>query len=126
MPKTILLVEDEVALRRLICLCIEKCGYKVLAAKDGAEAIEVFCQHQDQIALVVSDIMMPHVDGFELKQRVATLRPAVKFLFMSGHSEQTIEQRETLAQGCAFLEKPFLPDELTSKIRELLRIEVAA
>jgi DNA-binding response OmpR family regulator len=70
--------------------------------------------------------MMPHVDGLELRQRIATLRPNVRFLFISGYSDETIEQHQTLAQGCAFLEKPFLPDELASKVRELLKGEVAA
>jgi two-component system cell cycle sensor histidine kinase/response regulator CckA len=124
--ETILVVEDETALRRLLCVSLERRGYKVFAAKDGAEAIEVFLQHGDQIHLVVSDIMMPHVDGFELKQRIAALSPDVKFLFMSGYSQEIVEQRQTVLQGCAFLEKPFLPDELAGKVRDLLREEAAA
>ncbi len=124
--ETILVVEDEMALRRLLCVSLDRRGYEVLAAKDGAEAIEIFRQHGDQIHLVVTDIMMPHVDGLELRQRIATLRPNVRFLFISGYSDETIEQHQTLAQGCAFLEKPFLPDELASKVRELLKGEVAA
>jgi len=124
--ETILVVEDETALRRLLCLSLDRRGYEVLAARDGAEAIEIFRQHGDRIHLVVTDIMMPHVDGLELRQRIATLRRNVRFLFISGYSEETIEQDQMLAQGCAFLEKPFLPDELASKVRELLKGEVAA
>lgn len=97
----------------------------MLATKDGAKAIEIFRQYGKQIHLVVSDIMMPHLGGFELKQRIATLSPSVKFLFMSGYSEETLGQHQTLLQGYAFLEKPFLPDELTGKVREILR-EAAA
>jgi two-component system cell cycle sensor histidine kinase/response regulator CckA len=123
---TILVVEDETALRRLICISLDRRGHKVLAAKDGAEAIEIFRQQGGSIHLVVSDIMMPHVDGFELKQRIAALSPDVKFLFMSGYLEETVPQRQMLLQGCAFLEKPFLPDELANKVRELLRGEAAA
>jgi len=124
--ETILVVEDETALRRLLCMSLERRGYKVFAAKDGAEAIEIFRQHGDQIHAVVSDIMMPHVDGFDLKQRIAALRPDVKFLLMSGYSEDIVGQRQTLLQGCAFLEKPFLPDELVDKVRDLLKGEAAA
>ena len=123
--RAILVVEDETALRRLLCLSLERHGYKVFTAKDGAEAIELFRQHQNQIHLVVSDIMMPHVDGFELKERLAALHPDVKFLFMSGYSEEMLEQRRASLQGCAFLEKPFLPDELAEKVRDTLRREAA-
>ena len=107
-------------------MSLERRGYKVFAAKDAAEAIEIFRQHGDQIHAVVSDIMMPHVDGFDLKQRIAALRPDVKFLLMSGYSEDIVGQRQTLLQGCAFLEKPFLPDELVDKVRDLLKGEAAA
>jgi len=121
---TILVVEDETALRRLICLSLERRGYKVLAAKDGAEAIEICQRSPSQIHLVLSDIMMPHVNGLQLRERAATLCPDAKFLIMSGYSEEIVEN--LLAQGCAFLEKPFLPDELVSKVRELLKGEAAA
>ncbi len=124
--ETILVVEDETALRRLLCLSLERRGYKVFAAKDGAEAIEIFRQHADQIDAVVSDIMMPHVNGFELKQQIAALSPDMKFLFMSGYSEEIVEQHQASLQGCTFLEKPFLPDELADKVRDLLKGEAAA
>jgi signal transduction histidine kinase/ActR/RegA family two-component response regulator len=118
---TILVVEDETALRRLICLSLERRGYKVLAAKDGAEAIEICQRSPSQIHLVLSDVMMPHVNGLQLRERAATLCPDAKFLFMSGYSEEIVEN--LWAQGCAFLEKPFLPDELVGKVRELLKGE---
>ncbi len=121
---TILVVEDETALRRLICISLERRGYKVLAAKDGAEAIEICQQSPSQIQLVLSDIMMPHVNGLQLRERAATLCPDAKFLFMSGYSEEIVEN--LWAQGCAFLEKPFLPDELVGKVREVLKGGVAA
>jgi PAS domain S-box-containing protein len=118
---SILVVEDETALRRLICLSLETHGYKVLAAKDGAEAIEICQRSPSQIHLILSDIMMPHVNGLQLRERAATLCPDAKFLFMSGYSEEFVEN--VWAQGCAFLEKPFLPDELVGKVRELLKGE---
>lgn len=124
--ETILVVEDESTLRRLLCLSLERRGYKVFAARDGEEAMEIFRKQPGAINLIVSDVMMPHIDGIELKRKAAALRPDMKFLFMSGYSEEVIEQLQTLAQGCAFLEKPFLPQELTTKVQALLRGEVEA
>jgi len=123
---TVLIVEDEAALRRLLCLSLERRGYKVLTAVDGAEAIEIFGQRPGEIDLVVSDLVMPRVDGFELRRRIAAVSPAMRFVFMSGYSEEIVEQRQEALQGCAFLEKPFLPDDLANKVREVLRGEVAA
>ena len=113
-------------MRKLICISLERRGYKVLAARDGAEAIEICQRNPSQISLVLSDIMMPHVNGLQLRERVATLCPNAKFLFMSGYSEEIVDPENLLAQGCAFLEKPFLPDELVQKVRDLIRGEVAA
>jgi two-component system, cell cycle sensor histidine kinase and response regulator CckA len=121
--ETILVVEDETTLRRLLCLSLERRGYRVHAARDGAEAMEILRQQPGPIHLVVSDVMMPHIDGIELKRKVAALYPDVKFLFMSGYSEEAIEQLQTLAQDCAFLEKPFLPQDLVTKVQGLLRGE---
>src|SRR3984893_17740393 len=124
--ETILVVEDETALRRLIRLSLERRGYKVLAAKDGAEAIEICQQNPSRIDLVLSDIMMPHVNGLQLREKAATLCPDAKFLFMSGYSEEIIDPENLLAHGCAFLEKPFLINELARKVRELLMGGAAA
>ena len=96
------------------------CASKYLMSRSFAR------EHADQIDAVVSDIMMPHLDGFELKQRIAALSPDMKFLFMSGYSEEIVEQQQRSLHGCAFLEKPFLPDELADKIRDLLRGVAAA
>jgi CheY-like chemotaxis protein len=124
--ETILVVEDESTLRRLLCSSLERRGYQVHAARDGAEAMDIFRQQPGAIHLVVSDIMMPHMDGIELKRKAAVLRPEVKFLFMSGYSEEVIEQLQTLGQGCAYLEKPFLPRDLIIKVQGLLRGEASA
>ena len=88
--------------------------------------MEIFRKQPGAIHLVVSDVMMPHIDGIELKRKATALRSDVKFLFMSGYSEEVIEQLQTLAQGCAFLEKPFLPQELTTKVQGLLRGDAEA
>jgi hypothetical protein len=123
---TILVVEDETALRRLVCISLEKRKHNVLAAKDGAEALDIFRQHAAQIQLVITDLVMPRMDGLELRQRIAELRPDVKFLFMSGYAEQLAEQHPGSLEGCAFLEKPFLPEELAHKVSGLLAGDAAA
>ena len=125
-PATILVVEDETALRRLICFSLEKRKHKVLAAKDGAEGFEIFRQHAPQIQLIVTDLMMPRMDGLELKQQIAALRPDVKFLFMSGYAEHLVDQHRGSLEGCAFLPKPFLPEELANKVSGLLSGDAAA
>jgi len=125
-PATILVVEDETALRRLICFSLEKRKHKVLAAKDGAEAFEIFRQHAAEIQLIVTDLMMPRMDGLGLKQHIAALRPDVKFLFMSGYAEHLLEQHRGSLEGCAFLAKPFLPEELVNKVSGLLSGDAAA
>jgi two-component system, cell cycle sensor histidine kinase and response regulator CckA len=124
--ETILIVEDETTLRRLLCLSLERRGYSVHAARNGAEAMEIFRLHPSAIDLVVSDIMMPHMNGIELKRKAVALRPDLKFLFMSGYSEEVIQQLQTSGQGCAFLEKPFLPRDLVAKVQGLLRGEAQA
>lgn len=122
----ILVVEDEVALRRLICICLEKRKHTVLTAKDGAEAVEIFRQNPDQIRLVLTDLMMPRMDGLELRREIAALKPEQKFLFMSGYAESMLQQHRELLAGCAFLEKPFLPEELANMVSSLLAEEAAA
>jgi two-component system, cell cycle sensor histidine kinase and response regulator CckA len=121
-----LVVEDELVLRRLLCISLEKRDYKVVAAKDGEEAIEKFRQHANEIQVVVSDLMMPRMDGFELKEQISALKPEMKFLFMSGYAEQIAEHHQKSLEGCAFLEKPFLPEELANKVSGLLKGESAA
>jgi len=123
-PITILIVEDETSLRRLLCLCLEKRNHTVLAAKDGLEALEVFRERAADIDLVVTDLVMPRMDGLELRNRVLALRPDVKFLFMSGYAEHILEQHPS--EGCLFLEKPFLPEELAKKVASLMAGDVAA
>jgi PAS domain S-box-containing protein len=118
--ETVLVVEDEPALRRLISVSLEKRGYTVLAAEDGTEAIRILENNSGEIDLVVSDIMMPKLNGLELRKKAILLRPEMRFLFISGYAEDTIGRTEHLPQDAGYLEKPFLPIELTRKVRELL------
>jgi len=118
--ETVLVVEDQPALLRLISVCLEKRGYTVLAAEDGTEAIQILENNPGAIDLVVSDIMMPKLNGLELREKAKLLRREMRFLFISGYAEDTIGRTEHLPQDAGYLEKPFLPIELTRKVRELL------
>ncbi|MBV9626024.1 MAG: PAS domain S-box protein, partial [Acidobacteria bacterium] len=123
---TVLVVEDDAALRRLLTVSLERRNYRVLAAKDGAEALETFRQHAADIHLIITDLIMPRVDGLRLRERIVAIRPDVKFLFMSGYSEEIVRESQRSLAGCGFLEKPFLPDDLEEKVRELLSANAAA
>jgi CheY-like chemotaxis protein len=118
--ETVLVVEDEAALCRLISVSLEKRGYTVLAAEDGTEAIRILENNRDEIDLVVSDIMMPKLNGLELRERAILVRPDLRFLFISGYAEDTIGRTARLPQDAGYLEKPFLPIELARKVRALL------
>ncbi len=118
--ETVLVVEDEPALRRLISVSLEKRGYTVLAAEDGTEAIRILENNPGEIDLVVSDIMMPKLNGLDLRKKAILLRPEMRFLFISGYAEDTIGRTAHLPQDAGYLEKPFLPIELARKVRALL------
>ena len=118
--ETVLVVEDEPALCRLISVSLEKRGYTVLAAEDGTEAIRILENNRDDIDLVVSDIMMPKLNGLELREKAILVRPDLRFLFISGYAEDTIGRTAQLPQDAGYLEKPFLPIELARKVRTLL------
>jgi len=118
--ETVLVVEDDPALRRLISVALEKRGYTVLAAEDGTEAIRILESNPGKIDLVVSDIMMPKLNGLELRKKAILLRPEMRFLLISGYAEDTIGETAHLPQDAGYLEKPFLPIELARKVRALL------
>jgi two-component system, cell cycle sensor histidine kinase and response regulator CckA len=124
--ETVLVVEDEPALRRLISVSLQKRGYTVLAAEHGAEAIRLLEKTPGRIDLVVSDIMMPKLNGLELRKKTILRRPETQFLFISGYAEDTIGRTAQLPQDAGYLEKPFLPIELARKVRALLNQSDAA
>ena len=118
---TILLVEDESGLRRLINKILERQGYRVLEAKDGEEALSICQDSLAHIDLVVTDFAMPRMTGVQLTERVAALRPSMKFLLISGYAEEVLDNSpQHSLNGGNFLEKPFLPEELARKVREIL------
>jgi two-component system cell cycle sensor histidine kinase/response regulator CckA len=123
--ETVLLVEDEDAVRELAARVLLTLGYVVVAARDGAEAQQIAQQANQFLHLMVTDVVMPGVSGLELARRLAPVRPKMKVLFMSGYADDTIVKHGPLGPGAAFLQKPFTPDGLARTVREVLdRAEV--
>ena len=118
--ETILLVEDEVNLRRLAKQYLQNQGYTVLEAGEGSEALQISNAHKDPIHLLLTDVIMPGMNGRELAQRVLAARPETKVLYMSGYTENAIGQNGTLDAGITLLQKPFTLPALKATVREVL------
>ena len=119
---TVLLVEDEANLRRLSLESLKRQGYTVLEAEDGAAALQLATHHKGFIHLLLTDVVMPGMNGRELARRIAHLRPNTKILFMSGYTENVIDRNGTIDPGVELLQKPFSMSELVSKVREVLGV----
>jgi len=118
--ETILVVEDENAVLTLSRRALEAQGYLVLSASDGASAIRVVERHGGMIHLLLTDLVMPGLSGRELAERLAARRPGLRVLYMSGYPGDAVVQHGTLPAGTAFLQKPFSPDGLARKVRDVL------
>lgn len=118
--ETILVVEDEVNLRRLARQYLEKQGYTVLEAVDGSAAINISSSYPGPIHLLLTDVIMPGMNGKELAQRLTALRPETRVLYMSGYTENVIGHNGTLDNGVTLLPKPFTLPALKAKVREML------
>ena len=118
--ETILVVEDEAQLRRLTKRILERFGYTVLDAATPGEALTLSERHPGEIQLLLTDVVMPLMNGRELEARVRAQRPAVRTVFMSGYTAETIAHRGFLEPGIDFLQKPFHGNSLGRKVREVL------
>ncbi|MBI2840029.1 MAG: GAF domain-containing protein [Acidobacteria bacterium] len=118
--ETVLLVEDEASLRSLVREILELDGYFVIEAKDGLDALDVHARYEGRIDLLITDVVMPGMSGRELAERLALLRPRMKVLYTSGYTDDAVLHHGVLAEGTAFLQKPFNREDLARKIRELL------
>lgn len=118
--ETVLLVEDDNSLRALAFRVLVRYGYKVLAAADGTEALAIAADRGTAIDGVITDVVMPGMNGRELAERLAAQRPGLSFLFMSGYTDDDVLRRGVLHGESAFLAKPFTPAQLAHKVREIL------
>ena len=121
--ETVLVVEDEDALRELAREILEMHGYAVVEACNGQDALRIYEQHEGAIDLLLTDVVMPVMGGRELARHLEKRQPKLKVLYVSGYTDETAIREGKLEPGAEFLAKPFSPDELASKIREVLHGE---
>jgi two-component system, cell cycle sensor histidine kinase and response regulator CckA len=121
--ETILLAEDEASVRKMVANILNAKGYKVIQAANGEEAIELFVSEKnDSISLLLTDMVMPKMNGRELHEKLKELNPKLRALFVSAYSDDYIFENGFLESNAAFLEKPFSPRQLLNKVRETLDI----
>jgi CheY-like chemotaxis protein len=123
--ETILVVEDEEAVRESTCEYLASRGYTVLQGKDGTEALQVLEHFAGKIHLLITDVIMPGMSGAELAKRVRELRPGTKVIYISGYTESTVGQHGVEATS-GYLPKPFTLTALAGKVREVLDETVPA
>jgi two-component system, cell cycle sensor histidine kinase and response regulator CckA len=118
--ETILLVEDDAAVRAVAERSLARFGYAVLSAERGEDAVAIAESHDGTIDLLLTDIMMPGMNGVEVASAIAKARPGILVFFMSGYADQDLVRRGLLEPGTHFLQKPFTPQELAIRIRSIL------
>ncbi|MEZ4730140.1 MAG: response regulator [Caldilineaceae bacterium] len=118
--ETIFVVEDDEQIRALASFILQEQGYTVLVAANGAEALQIADEHPHPIDLLLTDVIMPGMSGRQLSNELTAVRPNLKVLFVSGYTRFEIAAYGVLDSGIAFLPKPYTPDLLAQRVRELL------
>jgi PAS domain S-box-containing protein len=118
--ETVLLVEDEPAIRSLLAGALRQVGYRVLEAKHGVEALLIGSQHDGSVELLLTDVVMPQMNGRELAEQLVKVRPGLKVLYMSAYTDDAVILRGVVQSGAAFLQKPFTLEALARRVREVL------
>ncbi len=118
--ETILLVEDEDVVRSLTCEVLQMCGYNVLEARDGVEALTICERHDCEISLLMTDVVMPRMGGWELAEKFALVYPQMRVLFTSGYTNDVVARRDVIGAMSNFIQKPFALDALAHKVRAVL------
>jgi two-component system, cell cycle sensor histidine kinase and response regulator CckA len=118
--EVVLIAEDEPMVRGIMARTLRECGYAVLEASDGREALEMLVAVQGKVSLVIADVVMPGLAGRELAARLAEGWPSVPVLFTSGYTGQDVVQRGLLEEGRDFIQKPIAPEPLIRKVREMV------
>ncbi len=124
-PRTVLVVEDEPGIRALIRKMLLRRGYQVLEAQTGSEGLQIVNERDGKIDLLITDLMLPQMNGRELVDRLALTWPQIKVLFISGFTDDPLLARETLPAGVVFLQKPFTLESLLEKVDQALRLSLA-
>ena len=117
---TVLIVEDDAGIRELAGKILTRCGYDVLVADGGAQAVEIGRRNAVKIDVLLSDVVMPGMSGPVVASILRELRPSIKVVFMSGYTEDPVVREGVMGRNVPFLQKPFTPDLLANKILEVL------
>ena len=123
--ETILLVEDDAQVRTLAESILRRRGYRVLVAENGEEAVRICHESSDRLDLMLTDVVMPGLSGREVAEKVARRRPDMKVLYMSGYTDDAIGHHGVLERGIELLQKPFTPNSLAEKVRQMLDVRAA-
>jgi DNA-binding NtrC family response regulator len=118
--ETLLIVENEAAIRNLLQMAFRRDGYSVLAAESGHEALAIVRDHTGAIDLVITDVIMPDMDGPELVKHLQSLRPHTRTLFMSGYTNETLGEHGIVSGNVNFIQKPFSPRVIAQRVRDIL------
>ena len=118
--ETILVVEDDEEVRNLAVRILKKQGYNVLEASQGLDAFLICEEHEEPMHLLLTDVVMPKMSGRELADRIVSIHPEIKVLYMSGYTDNAIAHHGILEKGTNFIQKPFTVDGLARKVREVL------
>lgn len=123
--KTILVLDDEPDVRKLVATMLSSNGYKVLTAANGESAIKTFRKSKQPVDLALLDVVSPGLSGPMVAERLQALQPGLRVLFMSGYDDTNVVQRYIVDQGHALLTKPFTERQLSKKIREVMSTDSA-
>jgi CheY-like chemotaxis protein len=118
--ETVLLVEDEPLVRALSRKVLQRAGYRVLSAGGGPEALDLADQQEEPIHLLLTDVVMPGMSGRDVVRHLSPKHPAMKVLYVSGYADEAVARHGVLDPGTWFIQKPFTPEALTRKVREVL------
>ena len=123
--ETILIVEDEDVVREMICKILKSFGYIVMKARNGDEALAIIKSQdiEEKIDLLITDVIMPEMSGRELAEQLLSNKPALKVMYISGYTDDVIVHHDVLNEGVLFLQKPFSPQVLAQKVREILDVD---
>jgi CheY-like chemotaxis protein len=122
--EVVLVAEDEPMVRNIMARTLRECGYAVLEAGHGGEALEMVEAHQGRISLIVADLVMPDMGGREMAAQLAERWPDVPVLFTSGYTGLDVVRRGLMEEGQQFVQKPLAPEELARKVREMVDARV--
>ena len=118
--ETLLVVENEAAIRALVKMALERHGYAVLSAESGSEAFSLAAAHRGRIDLLITDVVMPDLRGPDVARQLVAERPELATLFMSGYMDDALGEDTSSLPLVDFIHKPFLPSALVTKVREML------